>query len=330
VTKPPDSAPPGGDAPSGDALSGDAPTSLDRFERERPRLVGLAYRMLGTVADAEDVVQDAWLRWQAAPPGTVDRPEAWLTTVTTRIALDHLRTVRRRRESYVGPWLPEPLVAEGSVAEGGPAERGPAEAAELAESLRFGFLTVLDQLRPVERAVFLLADVFAVPFAEIAVTVGKSEAACRQIASRARRRVRPVDGPGQQRDHRAAAQRSDREVVDALMTAVVTGDVTAALRHLAPDVVCVSDGGAAVRAARRPVVGADRVARFLINLTRRHAGRITARAASVNGEPGTVVSLDGAVDLVTAFEVADGRVVAIRMVRNPDKLVHVDAPPAVR
>ncbi len=314
MTEPPDSEPPDGEPPDSDA-----PTPLDRFERERPRLVGLAYRMLGTVADAEDVVQDAWFRWQAAPPGTVDRPEAWLTTVTTRIALDHLRTVRRR-ESYVGPWLPEPLVAEG----------GPAEAAELAESLRFGFLAVLDQLQPVERAVFLLADVFAVPFAEIAVTVGKSEAACRQIASRARRRVRPVDGPKPGRDHRTGVRRSDREVVDALMTAVVTGDVTAALRHLAPDVVCVSDGGAAVRAARRPVVGADRVARFLINLTRRHAGRITARAASVNGEAGTVVSLDGAVDLVTAFEIADGRVVAIRMVRNPDKLLHVDAPPTVR
>ena len=156
-----------------------APTAAtDVFERERPRLVGLAYRMLGTVADAEDVVQDAWFRWQAPCPGEVDRPEAWLTTVTTRIALDHLRSARRRREAYVGPWLPEPLVADA----------GPAEVAELAESLRLGFLTVLDQLKPVERAVFLLADVFAVPFAEIADTVGKSEAACRQIASRARRR----------------------------------------------------------------------------------------------------------------------------------------------
>jgi RNA polymerase sigma-70 factor (ECF subfamily) len=291
-----------------------------RFEQERPRLVGLAYRMLGTVADAEDVVQDAWLRWEAAPPGTVDRPEAWLTTVTTRIALDHLRRVRRRRESYVGPWLPEPLVAEA----------GPAEAAELAESLRFGFLAVLDQLQPLERAVFLLADVFAVPFAEIAVTVGKSEVACRQIASRARRRVRPDGGPGHGGDHRPIAPRPDRDVVDALMTAVVNGDVAAALRHLAPDVVCVSDGGAAVRAARRPVVGAERVARFLINLTRRHAGEITARAASVNGDVGTVVSLDGVVDLVTAFEIEGGRVVAVRMVRNPDELARVDAPPTVR
>ncbi|MGD0312630.1 MAG: RNA polymerase sigma factor SigJ [Acidimicrobiales bacterium] len=287
-----------------------APTEI--FERERPRLVGLAYRMLGTVSDAEDVVQDAWLRWRTVGPGDVDRPEAWLTTVTTRIALDHLRTARRRRQAYVGPWLPEPLVAE----------PGPAEAAEMAESLRLGFLTVLDQLTPVERAVFLLADVFAVPFADIAASVGKSEPACRQIASRARRRVRRPGGPR----HAEA----DRAVVDALMLAVATGDTAAALRHLAPDVVCVSDGGAATRAARRPVVGAERVARLLVNLTRRHAGRLAARPAEVNGDVGSVVLLDGTVDMVTAFEVDGGRVITIRMVRNPDKLGHVDHPPTVR
>jgi RNA polymerase sigma-70 factor (ECF subfamily) len=302
--------------PSGDASS----ASTDLFERERPRLVGLAYRMLGTVADAEDVVQDAWLRWQAVAPGEVDRPGAWLTTVTTRIALDHLRTARRRREAYIGPWLPEPLVADA----------GPAETAELAESLRFGFLTVLDQLQPVERAVFLLADVFGVPFAEIADTVGKSEAACRQIASRARRRVRPVHGSHPDEPRIPADRSTDRAVIDALMTAVALGDVDAALHYLAPDVVCVSDGGAATRAARRPVVGADRVVRFLVNLTRRHAGHVTARPVSVNGDVGMVVSLDGTVDVVTAFEVDGDRVVTIRMVRNPDKLVHVNTPPSVR
>jgi RNA polymerase sigma-70 factor (ECF subfamily) len=295
----------------------------DRFEHERPRLVGLAYRMLGTVADAEDVVQDAWLRWRTLRPGEVDRPEAWLTTVTTRIALDHLRAARRRREAYVGPWLPEPLVAEG----------GPAEAAELAESLRFGFLAILDQLQPVERAVFLLADVFAVPFADIAVTIGKSEVACRQIASRARKRVRPASStrraPSDVVTDRADRQ-ADRDVVDALMTAVAVGDVDSALRYLAPEVVCISDGGAERRAARRPVVGADRVVRFMVNLTRRHAGHLTARAASVNGDVGSVVSIDGTVDLVTAFELEGGRVVAIRMVRNPDKLAHVDDSLAIR
>jgi RNA polymerase sigma-70 factor (ECF subfamily) len=142
--------------------------------------------------------------------------------------------------------------------------------------------------------------------------------------------VRLVANPGHGRDRDAADRRSDREVVDTLLTAVAMGDVAAALRCLAPDVVCVSDGGAAVRAARRPVVGADRVVRFLVNLTRRHAGRLTARSASVNGDVGTVVSVDGTVELVTAFEVEDGRVATIRMVRNPEKLTHVDAPPTVR
>ena len=305
---------------TGDRRGGSPSSSSDPFESERPRLVGLAYRMLGTVADAEDVVQDAWFRWQAVAPGQVDRPEAWLTTVTTRIALDHLRAARRRREAYVGPWLPEPLVADA----------GPAETAELAESLRFGFLTVLDQLQPVERAVFLLADVFAVPFAEIAETVGKSEVACRQIASRARRRMRRGGERHPPAPRDPAERRTDRALVDALMTAVALGDVEGALRYLAPDVVCVTDGGVATRAARRPVTGADRVVRFLVNLTRRHAGRLTARPASVNGDVGSVVCLDGTVDLVTAFEVDSGRVTAIRMVRNPDKLAHVETPPSVR
>ena len=300
--------------------TGDAPEEpADLFERERPRLVGLAYRMLGTVADAEDVVQDTWFRWRALRPGEAVRPEAWLTTVTTRIALDHLRTARRRREAYVGPWLPEPLVAD----------VGPAEAAELADSLRLGFLTVLDQLQPVERAVFLLSDVFAVPFVDIAATIGKSEAACRQIASRARRRVRPVEGGRRPRRPDRCDPGADRAVVDALMTALARGDMDLALRYLAPEVVFVSDGGAATRAARRPVVGADRVARLLVNLARRFAGHLTARPVSVNGDVGTVLSLDGRVDMVTAFEVEGDRVVTIRMVRNPDKLAHVGAPPLV-
>jgi RNA polymerase sigma-70 factor (ECF subfamily) len=296
----------------------------DVFERQRPRLVGLAYRMLGTVADAEDVVQDVWLRWRTVRPGEIGRPEAWLTTVTTRVALDHLRVARRNREAYVGPWLPEPLVTQA----------GPAEAAELAESLRFGFLTVLDQLRPVERAVFLLADVFAVPYADIAMTVGKSEAACRQIASRARKRVRTAQSragePVPDRGGHRTDTGSNRAVVDALLTAVAVGDVDLTLRYVAPDVVCISDGGASRRAARRPVVGADRVVRFLVNLTRRQAGHLSARPATVNGDVGSVVSLDGRIDLVTAFELEADRVVTIRMVRNPDKLVHVEDALSIR
>ncbi len=292
-------------------------TPTEVFEAERPRLTGLAYRMLGTVGDAEDVVQTAWLRWRSVRPGEADRPAAWLTTVTTRIALDQLRAARRRRETYVGPWLPEPLVVDGRR---GPL--GPEDSVELSESLRLGFLTVLDQLTPVERAVFLLADVFAVPFAEIGGTVGKSEAACRQIASRARRRVRR---PGERRDPGA-----DRAVVDALMVALASGDIDRVLAHLAPDAVCVSDGGATRKAARRPVVGAPRVARFLVNLTRRVAGSVEIREATVNGDAGAVISIDGSVDLVTAFEVEGDRVVAVRLIRNPDKLAHVDDQVAMR
>jgi RNA polymerase sigma-70 factor (ECF subfamily) len=287
---------------------GPSPTPTDVFERERPRLIGLAYRMLGTVTDAEDVVQDAWLRWQTVRLDQLERPEAWLTTVTTRVALDHLRSTRRRRETYVGPWLPEPLVT--------PA--GPEDAAVLAESLRLGFLTVLDQLTPMERAVFLLADVFAMPFAEIAATVDKSEVACRQIASRARRRVRQ---PTTSHDPDA-----NRAITDALLAAIAVGDVAEVLERLAPDVVCVSDGGAARRAARRPVVGATRVARLLVNLAHRYTGDIEVRTASVNGDAGAVIVVGGEVDVVAAFEIQDRRVVAIRLVRNPDKLAHVACP----
>jgi RNA polymerase sigma-70 factor, ECF subfamily len=286
--------------------------TADVFERERPRLVGLAYRMLGTIADAEDVVQDAWLRWRRVEPSEVERPEAWLTTVTTRLALDHLRSSRRRRETYVGPWLPEPLVSEA----------GPAEAAELADSLRLGFLTVLDQLNPVERAVFLLADVFSIPFADIAVTVDKSEVACRQIASRARRRVR---NPGPSRH-----SGPDRQLVDALMGAIAVGDIDQVVRCLTADAVCVADGGATRRAARRPVVGAPRVARLLVNLAQRYQGQLEVRTATINGDVGAVVWVDGAVDLVIAFEVDDGLVAAIRLVRNPDKLTHIGSTVALQ
>jgi RNA polymerase sigma-70 factor, ECF subfamily len=293
---------------NGDMSIGPPPTPTEVFERERPRLVGLAYRMLGTVTDAEDVVQDAWLRWQTVDADQLERPEAWLTTVTTRVALDHLRSIRRRRETYVGPWLPEPLVSAA----------GPEGAAVLADSLRLGFLTVLDELAPVERAVFLLADVFAVPFAEIAATVDKSEVACRQIASRARRRVRQ---PTAARD-----PATERAITDELMTAIAVGDVAQVLERLAPDVVCVADGGSTRRAARRPVIGAPRVARLLINLAHRYRGDIGVRTASVNGDAGAVIVVGGEVDLVIAFEVRDHRVVAVRVVRNPDKLAHVDCP----
>jgi RNA polymerase sigma-70 factor, ECF subfamily len=279
----------------------------DDFATERPRLVGLAYRILGSLADAEDVVSEVWFRWERADRAGLDRPAAWLTTVTTRLALDHLRA-RRRAAGYPGPWLPEPLVT-------GP---GPEEAAELADSLTLGFLILLDELGPVERAVFVLADVFAVPYDEIARTVGRTPAACRQIASRARRRVRSADLP--------PGSAADRRLVDELLAAVAVGDVQGVLDRMAPDVVCTSDGGPHRRAARRPVVGGPRVARLLVNLGRRHAGRMRATPAVVNGDAGYLIELDGALDQVLSCSVAGGRVVAVRIMRNPDKLTRVGRP----
>ena len=284
---------------------------VDTFEAMRPRLVGIAYRMLGTIADAEDIVQEAYLRWHAADRDALVRPEAWLTTVTTRLALDRLKSAQRRREEYVGPWVAEPLVL-------GP---GPEEAAELADSLTLGFLAVLDRLSPVERAVFLLADVFAVPFDDIAESIGKSSAACRQIASRARARLR-TDGAVRTR------LGGDRQVVEELLIAVAMGDIDGALARLAPDALCVSDGGATRRAARRPIVGATRVARFLINTTRKVYDDASVELATINGCPGMIVSVKGEVDVVASFELDDdGRVAAIWMMRNPDKLGHLTGTP---
>jgi RNA polymerase sigma-70 factor (ECF subfamily) len=287
----------------------DAP--LEVFEQERPQLMGLAYRMLGTMADAEDVVQEAWLRWQAAGPMRVERPPAWLTTVTARLALDRLRSVRRRREDYPGPWLPEPVVIA----------PGPEEIAELSESLTLGFLTMLERLGPMERAVFLLAEVFGFSYPEVSEIIGKSEVACRQIASRARRRLR--DPP------RRPTSAAERGVVDQLVVAVAQGDVAGALARVTPDAVLISDGGPKRRAARRPVVGAERVVRFLTNLGRRSYLGAQVLPSSINGDPGLIVSVDGAVDFAAAFEIEDERVATIWLIRNPDKLEHLPEPVAI-
>ncbi len=280
----------------------------DPFDAERPRLLGLAYRMLGSLADAEDVVQDAWIRWQRTDRDAVDNPAAWLTTATTRLALDRIRTLARRREDYVGPWLPEPvaLVAD-----------DPAVATEQAESLTLGFLVVLDALSATERAVFLLADVFGEPYSTIAAAVGKSEENCRQIASRARRKVRSARPP--------EVAPAGPDVLAALLAATASGDIDAVLELLDTDVVLVSDGGPDRKAARRPVVGASRVARLLSNLASRAAAGgadLGVEIGSVNGEAVVVFGLpDG--PLVAGADVADGRVVAVRILRNPAKLTHL-------
>jgi RNA polymerase sigma-70 factor (ECF subfamily) len=289
---------------------------LQAFNGERPRLFGLAYRMLGSAADAEDVVQDAWLRWQGADRAGLERPAAWLTTVTTRLAIDRLRAQQRRREAYVGPWLPEPVSVD----------PGPEETAELAESLTIGFLTFLDTLPPADRAVYLLSEVFARPYAEVAATVGRSQDACRQVVSRARRRLRHAEAAPSvpAGDARRAADTAVRD----LLAAVAAGDVAAAMACVAPDAVLVADGGPDRRAARRPVVGPHRIARFLTNLH----GRLSAQTVEVswarlNHGPGVLISLDGELDTAVVAEVdGSGLVSRLWVVRNPDKLGHLGVP----
>ena len=288
------------------------------FQAERPRLTGLAYRMLGSMADAEDVVSEAWLRFSAAASGTVVRPAAWLTTVTSRLAIDRIRAQQRRREDYVGPWLPEPVPTPGAAAAAGRPPEDPAARAELSESLTLGFLVVLDRLGPTERAVFLLADVFGEPYDDIASAVGRSPEACRQIASRARRRVR---------EERSAGHAADEALLTDLVTAIGLGDVQGLISLLADDVVLTSDGGADRRAARRPVVGVDRVARFLVNLGARVPAGAVLGIEEVNSAPALVVRAPSGDIVLTADGDASGRVCAVRMVLNPDKLGGLDRHP---
>jgi RNA polymerase sigma-70 factor (ECF subfamily) len=290
------------------------------FQAERPRLIGLAYRMLGSLADAEDVVSEAWLRFDAAEPGAIDRPKAWLTTVTSRLAIDRGRAQQRRREDYVGPWLPEPVRTD--VPSVSPlAGSDPAAHAELAESLTMGFLVVLDRLGPTERAVFLLADVFDEPYADIAAAVGKSPEACRQIASRARRKVR---------DERAAVTAADDELVTDLVTAIGLGDVQGLLDMLSDDVVLVSDGGRDRHAARRPVVGPERVARFLVNLAKRMPEGVLMGIEQVNAASALVIRAPTGAIVMTADGDALGRISAVRLMLNPDKVVSLDGADPLR
>lgn len=282
------------------------------FERERARLAGVAYRITGSRADAEDIVQEAWIRWERAEQDTIRHPAAWLTTVTSRLALDRLRSARHRREVYVGPWLPEPVDED----------PGPDERAELAESLSIGFLTVLERLSPTERVVFLLADVFSVPYEEIAAVVDKTPTACRQIASRARRTVR--------RDRPRFTPTDDQawNVAMAFLAATQAGDVDALVQLLRDDALVVSDGGAERHAARRPVV-AERAPRFLINLARRaHAEGMEVEVQTINGQPGFVGSTDGTATMALAVATDAGQVTRVWVILNPTKLATLaTAPP---
>lgn len=281
------------------------------LDHERRRLFGLAYRMIGEVAEAEDAVQDALARWAAADRHEIREPAAWLTTVTTRICIDRLTTARRRRETYVGPWLPEPVLTDDTAAP------DPADAAATADSMTLAFLVVLESLSPAERAVFLLHDVFGHPHAEIARMLGRSHESVRQLARRARLHLedrRPRYEVDPQRRHDVAA---------AFLTACEGGQVDEVLAVLSPDVTLVSDGGGKASAARRPVVGPDRVARFLLGLFRQAGNDATARMVHVNGEPGLLGWVAGKVVVLFVLHIEHDRIAGIQAIRNPDKLAHI-------
>lgn len=279
---------------------------MDAFEGQRRVLTGLAYRLLGSYADAEDVVQEAWVRWSSAVPP--DNPAAWLRTVVTRLCLDELRSARARRETYVGPWLPEPVhTADGAL--------GPLDRAELRDSLSLGFLLLLERLSPSERAVFVLREAFSLPYADVAAAVGKATPACRQLHARARGKL-GSDLPVPARAGRA-------ELLDRLLTAVATADLAGLTALLADDVVLVSDGGGLVSAARRPVAGADRVARFLVGIGARVPAGVTMAEEEVNGGPCLVVRDGRRVTQVFSFDVAGDRVQALQIVASPAKLSRI-------
>jgi len=288
------------------------------FEPHRRRLLGLAYRMLGSLAEAEDAVQDAYLRWHAVDRDEVKDSRAFLTTATTRICLDVLRSARARREEYVGPWLPEPVVDTSALA--------PDAQTELAEDLSIALLLALDRLSPLERAAFLLHDVFDCAFSEVASALGRSEAACRQLATRARTHVREA----RPRDESVARDRGDdattthEELVVAFVDASRSGDLDALMSMLAEDARLVADGGGKVQAALNVIEGSDRIARFINGVrTKGFTEGTTLRFGPVNGLPGLIMySTDGSVQTV-AFEIEDDRIRTIYSVRNPDKLRHL-------
>lgn len=284
------------------------------FAAQRRRLLGLAYRMLGSRADAEDIVQETWLRVSAATADVINA-EAYLVTVATRLCLDQLKSARARRETYIGPWLPEPVLSTDAFS--------PATATALADDLSFALMMTLETLSPPERAAFLLHDVFDLPFTEIAPTLGKSEAACRQLAARARKAVqRP-------RPARTVPAEAYRDLNLRFFETLQTGDLEGLKRLLRDEVVMYSDGGGARLAALNPIHGADRVARFFLGITRKlgpQAASVRLSGADINGRPGILVFLDGQLDQTFSIDVEGGRIAAIYMVRNPLKLDSLDPP----
>ncbi|MFF7884694.1 RNA polymerase sigma-70 factor [Streptomyces sp. NPDC020794] len=284
-------------------------TATETFVAHRNLLFTVAYEMLGSAADAEDVLQETWLRWVKVDLGQVRDPRAYLVRITTRQSLNRLRTMSRRKEVYVGPWLPEPLLTAPDVAED----------VELAESVSMAMMLVLETLSPTERAVFVLREAFDVSYDEIAAAVDKTPAAVRQIAHRARRHVdarrpREVVSPGR-----------IRAALESFQRAFESRDLQGLLDVLAPEVVLVSDGGGVKQAALRPISGAEKVVRFIVGGTGKTEGTLTIDPTVVNGNPALVLRLDGEVDGIMAIRVEDARITGLYYVRNPEKLTRVAA-----
>lgn len=282
---------------------------IEVFNTHRSLLFGIAYRMLAQVGEAEDAVQETWLRWQKQDPAAIQSAKAWLVAATTRLCIDRLRSAQHRREQYYGIWLPEPLVPM--------VETDGGTVAELADSLGMAFMLMLEALSPDERAVFLLREVFDYDYAEIAVIVGKSEAACRQIVRRAKQSLQDNPPPATPPTEHA------RQLVETFLAATASGDVQQVLSLLSEDSKVLSDGGGRVKAAGRPILGADHVSRFLLGIWPRFVKRMEARAVSVNGQPGLLMLLNGVVQYAFSFDVVAGRIRAIYIICNPDKLRHL-------
>jgi RNA polymerase sigma-70 factor (ECF subfamily) len=291
---------------------------LSAIMSERRQLINLAYRLLGSLAEAEDVVQEAYARWYAMSrqeQEAIESPGAWLTTVASRICLDLLGSARARRERYVGEWIPEPLPepAEWIGRRPGGATVDPADRVTLDESINMAFLVVLESMTPAERVAFTLHDVFRYSFAEVAEITGRTPAACRQLASSARRRIRASQAPATPTAQQAGLVRDFKQAWEAK-------DIDALIGLLDPDSTAIADGGGLVSAALRPIEGAEQIARYYVDIAGRTPDNVTILERTVNGQPGLVAQQDGVTVTVFAFDLAGDRIKHIWAVRNPDKL----------
>jgi RNA polymerase sigma-70 factor (TIGR02957 family) len=295
----------GGSGGPGDATS--------VFAEHRDVLFTVAYEMLGSAADAEDVLQETWLRWANVDHNTVHNARAYLARAVARMSLNRLRTLKRQREEYIGPWLPEPVATDRTIADD----------VELADSVSLAMLIVLESLSPTERAVFVMRDVFGFDYGDIADAIDKSQAAVRQIAHRAREHVR------ERRDHAHVTSQEHTEVSERFFRAAVAGDIQQLMDALAPGVVLITDGGGVVKAALNPIYGRDKVLRFLQGV-RPEEHRLSFQAGTLNGAPALLSYVDGVLDTVVATRVQDGLITELYVMRNPHKLRRVDAAVSLR